>query len=60
MDIADEQSGLRRLLAALESGSMMISENGVDVTGREMSKLKADIAALERRQRRLRRRHSPG
>jgi hypothetical protein len=43
----DELAGLRRLLDALESGSMKLLLNGRDVTQEEVAKLKPDIEYLE-------------
>jgi hypothetical protein len=43
----DELTSLRRLLDALESGSMKILLNGRDVTQEELAKLKPDIEYLE-------------
>jgi hypothetical protein len=43
----DELASLRRLLDALESGSMMLLLNGKDVTQEEVAKLKPDIEYLE-------------
>jgi hypothetical protein len=43
----DELANLTRLLEALESKRMYISENRVDVTEREIEKLKPDIEYLE-------------
>jgi hypothetical protein len=48
MDLKEELAGLRNLLEMLISGRMTLGENGVDVTAREMEKLKPDIAYLER------------
>ena len=42
----DELASLRRLLDALESGSMMLLLNGKDVTQEEVAKLKPDIEYL--------------
>jgi hypothetical protein len=42
----DELAGLRRLLDALESGSMKLLLNGRDVTQEEVAKLKPDIEYL--------------
>jgi hypothetical protein len=43
----DELGSLRRLLDALESGSMKLLLNGRDVTQEEVAKLKPDIEYLE-------------
>jgi hypothetical protein len=43
----EELAGLRRFLAAVESKSMTIHENGEDVTQREVEKLKPEIEHLE-------------
>ena len=43
----DELGSLRRLLKALESGSMKLLLNGRDVTQEEVAKLKPDIEYLE-------------
>ena len=43
----DELASLRRLLDALESGSMKFLLNGRDVTKEEVAKLKPDIEYLE-------------
>ena len=43
----DELASLRRLLDALESGSMKLLQNGRDVTQEEVAKLKPDIEYLE-------------
>ena len=43
----DELASLRRLLDALESGSMKLLLNGRDVTQEEVAKLKPDIEYLE-------------
>jgi hypothetical protein len=43
----DELAGLRRLLDALESGSMKLLLNGRDVTQEEVARLKPDIEYLE-------------
>jgi len=43
----DEFASLRRLLDALESGSMKILLKGRDVTQEELAKLKPDIEYLE-------------
>jgi hypothetical protein len=43
----DELTSLRRLLDALESGSMKLLLNGRDVTQEEVGKLKPDIEYLE-------------
>ena len=43
----DELASLRRLLDALESGSMKLLRNGTDVTKEEVAKLKPDIEYLE-------------
>jgi hypothetical protein len=43
----DELASLRRLLDALESGSMKLLLNGRDVTKEEVAKLKPDIEYLE-------------
>jgi hypothetical protein len=43
----DELAGLRRLLDALESGSMRLLLNGRDVTQEEVARLKPDIEYLE-------------
>ena len=42
----DELGSLRRLLDALESGSMKLLQNGRDVTQEEVAKLKPDIEAV--------------
>jgi hypothetical protein len=39
---------LRNLFEMLATGTMRLGENGVDVTEREIEKLKPDIAYLER------------
>ena len=43
----DELASLRRVLSALESGSMKLLLNGRDVTQEEVAKLKPDIEYLE-------------
>jgi hypothetical protein len=43
----DELASLRRLLHALETGSMIISQGGKDITQEEVAKLKPDIEYLE-------------
>jgi hypothetical protein len=43
----DELASVRRLLSALESGSMKLLLNGRDVTQQEVAKLKPDIEYLE-------------
>jgi hypothetical protein len=43
----DELAGLRRLLDALETGSMKLLRNGKDVTQEEVAKLKPDIEYFE-------------
>jgi hypothetical protein len=43
----DELVNLRRLLHALETGSMKISQGGNDITHQEVAKLKPDIKYLE-------------
>ena len=43
----DELAGLRRLLDALETGSMKLLQNNNDVTQEEVAKLKPDIEYLE-------------
>jgi hypothetical protein len=43
----DELASLRRLLDALESGSMKLLLNGRDVTQEEVAELKPDIEYLE-------------
>ena len=43
----DELGSLRRLLDALEFGSMKLLQNGRDVTQEEVAKLKPDIEYLE-------------
>jgi hypothetical protein len=43
----DELASLRRLLDALETGSMKLLRNEKDVTQEEVAKLKPDIEYLE-------------
>jgi hypothetical protein len=43
----DELASLRRLLDALETGSMKLLRNNKDVTQEEVAKLKPDIEYLE-------------
>jgi len=43
----DELANLRRLLHALETGSMIISQHEKDVTQEEVAKLKPEIEYLE-------------
>ena len=43
----DELASLRRVLSALESGSMKLLLNGRDVTQQALAKLKPDIEYLE-------------
>jgi hypothetical protein len=43
----DELASLRRLMGALESGSMKLLLNGRDVTQEEVARLKPDIEYLE-------------
>jgi hypothetical protein len=45
--IKDELSGLRQLLAGLESGGMHISRNGVDISKEQIAVLKQEIANLD-------------
>ena len=47
MPISDELAGLRRLLKALESKEMTISQKHADVTQREIEILKHEIKHLE-------------
>jgi hypothetical protein len=47
MQSEDELTPLRRFLQALESGSMKITEGRVDVTKREIAKLKPEIEFVE-------------
>jgi hypothetical protein len=42
-----ELNALRQLLDSLKSGSMAIHQNSVDVTQREIDRLKPDIEYLE-------------
>jgi hypothetical protein len=47
MQSENELAPLRRFLQALESCSMKITEGGIDVTKREIAKLKPEIEFLE-------------
>jgi hypothetical protein len=49
MNKPDELTRLRQMLEAFRSEAMTVWENDVDVTEREMVKLRADIAGLEAR-----------
>ncbi len=47
-DAKEELATLRNLFEMLKSGRMRLGENGMDVTEREIEKLKPDIAYLAR------------
>jgi hypothetical protein len=49
MNKPDELTRLRQMLEAFRSEAMTVWENDIDVTEREMVKLRADIAGLEAR-----------
>ena len=48
MGVKEELAELLNLFEMLKSGRMTLGENGLDVTQREIEKLKPDIAFLER------------